>query len=228
VTLIEDAALPHEFMLVHAYVNGAPAPLTTVSPAAMQALGTCLSWVHTHPRSGYMLWPSLAVHHGTRAACFRARVAALHHFGSTAGILQEVDTLLDRLAAIDLPASAGWEEPGFALIHGDLSLGNILYRADDTVALIDWEYARDGDPAEDLAYLIAEQDPPPAVIADLADAYVNASGDPWAFARVPAWLPLVALDSALWWTSHLLQRAEPLDNPIIRTHLDRARRYVGS
>lgn len=225
--LLADPALPHGVLLVHEYVTGVPAPLATLDEAAIETLAACLARVHSHPRAGYMVWPSLTIHHGTRAECFRARVASLHSHDIAAGPIPAAANLLQRLEALPLPATAGWDEPGFALIHGDLSPGNILWRDDGSVALIDWEYARDGDPAEDLAYLIAEQDLSPAIVADLADAYVTASGDPWALARMPAWLPFVALDSALWWTAHLTARAEPLTHPIIHTHLARASRYLG-
>ena len=124
--------------------------------------------------------------------------------------------------------TAGWEEREFALCHGDLSAGNILWDS-DAVALIDWEFARDGDPAEDIAYLVAEQDLSPAPLAEIAEAYVGAGGDPWAFARLPVWLPLVALDAALWWADyHLAQGAEPIEQLDVTGRLARARAFLGS
>src|SRR5205807_5286964 len=42
------------------------------------------------------------------------------------------------------------EEP-LALLHGDIGPGNILWGPDPV--LIDWEFARVGDPADEVAYL---------------------------------------------------------------------------
>lgn len=39
------------------------------------------------------------------------------------------------------------------IVHGDLDQRNVLVEGDDIIALIDWEVAHQGHPAEDLAYL---------------------------------------------------------------------------
>jgi len=39
------------------------------------------------------------------------------------------------------------------LVHGDLRPGNFLYRGADVTALLDWEMAHAGDPAEDIAWI---------------------------------------------------------------------------
>jgi len=224
---VEAPDLPGSQLLAHAHVDGAPARLESVDAAALEALATCLAWVHGHARDGYMLWPSLAVHHGTRADCYRARVATLR-LHPAARALPAVERLLDRIDALDLPASTGWDEPGFALIHGDLSPGNILWDGHGGVTLIDWEYARDGDPAEELASLLAEHDLAPDIVADLGAAYAAASGDPSALARMPAWLPYVALDSAIWWANHLPRHGGTLDDTRIEDRLEQTSRYLGA
>lgn len=228
VTRIEDAALPEGQLLVHGHIGGVPARLTTLNGDAVEALATCLSWVHGHTRTGYMIWPSLDVRHGTRSGCYRARLASLRRYDAARGALPDVDRLLRRIEAIDLSPAAGWDESGFALIHGDLSVGNILWDDSGNVALIDWEFARDGDPAEDLAYLIADQDLAPDTVSDLADAYAAASGDPWTLARMPAWLPLVALDAALWWADYFLRHGQPAAHPDVLARLGRAGRYLSA
>jgi aminoglycoside phosphotransferase (APT) family kinase protein len=40
-----------------------------------------------------------------------------------------------------------------SLIHGDLRVGNFLYEADRLTALLDWEMAHIGDPAEDIGWI---------------------------------------------------------------------------
>jgi aminoglycoside phosphotransferase (APT) family kinase protein len=223
---VEDDALPGGGMLVHEHQPGRPAPVAMVSAAARERLGACLAWVHRHPREGYMLWPSLDARRGTRAALFRDRLATVERYASVREPLLAAPALVERLRALDLPPSAGWQQRGFVLLHGDLSSGNILWDGEH-VTLIDWEFARDGDPAEDLAYLVSEQQMPPDLVAEIAEAYVAESGDPWALARLPAWLPLVALDAALWWADYrLAQRADPTRDPDVRARLERATGYM--
>ena len=57
--------------------------------------------------------------------------------------------------AASLEASHGAEsfEAGetLALLHGDIGPGNVLWGPDPV--LIDWEYTRLGDPADEIAYL---------------------------------------------------------------------------
>ena len=224
-SLIEDDAFPERWLLAHEHLPGQPAPVAGVSTAARERLGECLAWVHRHRRDGFMIWPSLKVQDGTRADLFYARLDTLRRYRAAAGLIPDVAELLDRLAGSELLSSAGWHESAFALCHGDLSIGNILWDA-DAVALIDWEFARDGDAAEDIAYLVAEQELAPEMVGEIAEGYVDAGGDPWAFARLPAWLPLVALDAALWWADyHLAQGADPVAQPDVATRLERAHRF---
>ena len=80
---------------------------------------------------------------------------------------------------------------------------------------------------EEIAYLLSEQELPPDLNADIADAYVAAGGDPWAFARLPVWLPLVTLDAALWWADYYLaQGDDPAHQSDVAMRLARARAYL--
>jgi len=199
VTRIEASeGLPAD-LLVHEHMPGNNAPADSVSLTARERLGEALALVHRHPRVGYMIWPALEPRAGTRADNYRDRVASLHRYRSSITLPEaEARILALEAASATLPPENGWLDTVFALLHGDLSPGNILWD-DDDVHLIDWEFARDGDPAEDLAYLISQGNLTPDTFADIAEAYVTASGDPWAIARVSAWLPLVKLDAELWW-----------------------------
>ncbi len=225
-SLIEDDELPGGWLLIHEHMSGNPESIAQVSVAARERLGECLAWVHGHRRDSYTIWPSLEPQDGTRADAFHRRIDSLRRYQSAQGRLPDATTMIDQLSREPLPSSAGWHEGDFALCHGDLSIGNVLWNRDD-VALIDWEFARDGDPAEDIAYLAAEQHLSSELIADIAEAYVEADGDPWAFARLPVWLPLVTLDAALWWADyHLEAGADPNEHQDVMTRLDRARRYM--
>jgi len=217
---IEDPALPEGEMLVHDHLRGEPMPLSDLPAGARERLGSCLEVVHRAVRPGYMVWPSLEVREGTRADAYRARVDVLTRFHAAREGLAEIDARVAALRAVELPAAAGWDEPLFSLLHGDLSAGNILWD-DGRPTLIDWEFARDGDPAEDLAYLTSEAGLTPEELADVAEGYVAAGGEAWAFARLPVWLPLVRLDAALWWADYWLDRCvDPLATEEVRARIE--------
>ena len=189
-------------LLTHAYVMGATAELRGVSAACRAALGRCLAGLHGHARDGYTLWPAPERHAGTRRELYHARLATLERYGALRGPLAaRVRPLRAALQAAPL-TDAGWDTARFVMLHGDLSAGNLLWHG-SAVTLIDWEYTRAGDPAEDLAYLLAEQPLPARQRAQLTDAYLNTGGDPSTLERLPVYLPLVALDAALWWADYL-------------------------
>lgn len=56
---------------------------------------------------------------------------------------------IDRLAAV-MP-----DRPATALVHRDFRTGNFLVDAGRLVAILDWEFAGAGDPAEDIGWLCA-------------------------------------------------------------------------
>jgi Ser/Thr protein kinase RdoA (MazF antagonist) len=208
-------------LLVHGWVSGAIADLTSVSASARATLGRCLANLHGHPRPDYTIWPSPLQRHGTRRDLYHARLATIERYAALRGPLAaRAQPLLDGLRAAPL-TDASWQIARFTILHGDLSVGNLLWRGEH-VTLIDWEFTRDGDPAEDLAYLLAEQPLPAAQQAQLTDAYRAAGGDPSTLARLPAYLPLVALDAALWWADHL----GSADAPEVVERLERAERWL--
>ncbi len=203
--LLEDPQLPDGCLLLHRHMPGTPRELPTLPDTALAHLGTCLGWLHDQPRAGYAIWPAYSEQPGTRADALRARIASLDVWAGAVSSDDASQAMLAQLRALPLDPQAGWQETTFSLLHGDLSPGNILWHGnggDGAVGLIDWEYARAGDPAEELAYLISEASLPPERFAVLADAWLAQHDDPWAMARLPVWLPFVAVDSALWWRAY--------------------------
>lgn len=63
-------------------------------------------------------------------------------------------------AQVDQALEAWWRAGGESrddvLVHGDLSPANIIVRNDESLSLIDWEYAHRGDVDEDLAGLAVQ------------------------------------------------------------------------
>lgn len=82
--------------------------------------------------------------------------------------------------------------PRMARIHGDLMLSNIVWDG-DVSQLVDWEFSRVGDPAEDLAYLVSVNRLDRDASHALADGY---GGMP---AEVRTWQPLVRREADAWW-----------------------------
>lgn len=90
------------------------------------------------------------------------------------------------------------------LLHGDFRMGNLMIDADGIAAILDWELAHLGDPAQDLAYLctpswrFTRHDRPVggfAGIDEFLDAYRSASGAAVERSRFDFWL----VYSTLWW-----------------------------
>ncbi|QIO37118.2 phosphotransferase family protein [Bradyrhizobium sp. 1(2017)] len=90
----------------------------------------------------------------------------------------------------------------YSLVHGDYRNGNIIFGAEGVRAVLDWEVAHIGDPAEDLAWIstppwrFGELDRPVGGLgsrAQLFDAYEAASGERIDPARVHYWEVLGSL-----------------------------------
>jgi aminoglycoside phosphotransferase (APT) family kinase protein len=61
----------------------------------------------------------------------------------------ELVTLFDRLLAIPPPRSGD-----FSVVHGDCKINNMLFVDGRISAVLDWEFAYNGDPLSDLGYLL--------------------------------------------------------------------------
>ena len=128
--------------------------------------------------------------------------------------------LVDRAAAC--AREAAQQAPGgprpFALLHGDLVGANVVWPADGgEPVLVDWEFWRMGDPAEDLAYLVA-LNRLPATVAD--GVHRGYGADAPLAAREHLWRPLVLADAGLWLRAH----GDPAGAAAL---LDRARDTLG-
>lgn len=214
-------------LLVHETLPGEPAPLAEATEDDLDSLARVLACIHTHENDHYVVWPDLSACYGPRSDLLRARIASLPGYRSfNDPPLDALLMLYQALQDIEM-TSTGWDDGRYALIHGDLSVGNILW-SDGGVSLIDWEYARPSDPAEELAYLVSEQPVPDETVQRLRDAYIGHGGPPDAWDRVAGWLPFTTLDSALWWCDHLLERGEdPAGHPEVQARIETARRYLG-
>jgi aminoglycoside phosphotransferase (APT) family kinase protein len=97
-----------------------------------------------------------------------------------------------------------------ALLHGDIGPGNVLWGPDPV--LIDWEYTRLGDPADEIAYLFDQNALTEAQRQAFWDGYRQSVSSQERLAhvidRVDWWEPVTLLGSALWWAERWVRRTE--------------------
>jgi aminoglycoside phosphotransferase (APT) family kinase protein len=156
--------------------------------------GAALAAIHALPVAA--LPPALPrAGHGER---LRRLQALLDGFGNPSPVLElALVWLRDRA-----PAPA--REP--CLVHGDFRCGNLLVTPAGLAAVLDWERAHLGDPAEDLGYLCANvwrfgrSDQPVGGFGryeDLLDSYRAAAGWAPTVAALHYWEVFAALDWGL-------------------------------
>ena len=122
--------------------------------------------------------------------------------GAVSSVNQRLETARGR-------PSFRTDEP-LVLLHGDPGAGNIIWTPQPV--LIDWEYARLGDPADEVAYIFGQH----GLAASERDAFwrgYRTTTDPQRHLehvvdRVSAWEPLTLLGSALWWLERWSRRAD--------------------
>jgi hypothetical protein len=127
-----------------------PAPVALESPTAAAELGALLAGVHA-ATAALAVWPSpcagvLGLPGSLDAAC-EGRPAA------TVALMRQIVAAPQLGALLDAGAAAYAMR---CLVHGDLRRENWRRRAGGALKLLDWELAGSGDPAWDVASLVAE------------------------------------------------------------------------
>jgi aminoglycoside phosphotransferase (APT) family kinase protein len=189
-------------LLVSGRMPGAPRPLAAIVAGEARALGAVLREVHETrraPEGGLWWWAAPAA---TLAAYRAARVE------DAEGALTDTghEGLAARAAAAGAPADPEEGPEPFRLLHGDLVEANVVWDG-STPALVDWEFCRMGDPAEDLAYLVEVNAIPPDLVAALLGGY----GPPAMDRRVDAWRGFAAADAGAWYLAEGMEdEAAPL------------------
>lgn len=96
------------------------------------------------------------------------------------------------------------------LLHGDVAGGNIVWTPDPV--LIDWEYARVGDPADEIAYIFAQHDCTPEQRTMFWRGYAKSRDRDRPLEHVVDrtvwWEPITILGSALFWVQLWSRRAD--------------------
>jgi aminoglycoside phosphotransferase (APT) family kinase protein len=192
------------------FVPGEQRDLARAGPADLERLGCALRSVHHRPTR------DLAGCLPTDATMASYAEVRLHSI--LAGIQWVRDPLpvsvQARLrataAALDGDFGASARTTSFttpaplALLHGDPAADNILWTPDPV--LIDWEYARLGDPADEIAYLFDQNELGPMQRAAFMNGYQDNSSE--ITERVKWWEPVTLLGSTLWWVERWVRRTD--------------------
>jgi thiamine kinase-like enzyme len=129
-------------------------------------------------------------------------------------------TLQDRVRRAADSLAGGFEasrasdgficDEGLSLLHGDLGPGNVLWGSGPR--LIDWEYTRLGDPADEIAYTFDQNALTPRQRRAFWDGYRRGAGSTPRLARTVEradwWEPVTLLGSTLWWVERWVRRSE--------------------
>jgi aminoglycoside phosphotransferase (APT) family kinase protein len=190
-------------------IRGRTRDLTRIGDRRAEALGELLRRAHD---TGAYASGGLAGRRARSLGAYRRRRAedALRAAGGG-----NVD-LAHRVIAALPPFPPVSDSHPFRLLHGDLVASNVVWGGDGPM-LVDWEFWRPGDPAEDLAYLAEVNRLPGRLLARVLAGYDRQD----VAVRIDAWRPLVALDAGLWYASaaegaeaeRLLDRAVELSSP---------------
>lgn len=196
------------------YLPGRHRPLHSLAPAQIARLGATVAWVHG--RAAEPLVPPFEATLDV-AGYARARLASIADtlrwardplpIALQAQLREAVGRLAARLEELEPRFGAG--EP-LRLLHGDIADGNVLW--DHEPVLIDWEYARLGDVADELAYTFDQNlltGPQRDAFwegyrrAAPADARLDRIAE-----RIHWWEPMTLVGSALWWVERWVRRTE--------------------
>lgn len=195
------------------YIDGRPTALAGRPPPALIPLGSMVAQIHNLAVGDLAPWVMLPADLGKyaeqRADSILAKMAAADEslpsplpmrLARAAEVVSELKEQAKELAAFRATGPA-------ALLHGDIGPGNLLWAGEPV--LIDWEYARGGDPADELAYLFDQNGLGPQQREAVWTGYRMVGTDRPLDAlqeRIGWWEPVQLLGSALWWVERFVSR----------------------
>lgn len=135
--------------------------------------------------------------------------------------------LVDDVVSAALAGDAFGGEQALVLLHGDVAGGNIIWAPDPV--LIDWEYARLGDPADECAYIFVQHD----VTEEQRTAFWRGYGEGCdsgaslerVVSRARRWEPITILGSAMFWTELWTERLDADAAGVACTSAPREQKY---
>ena len=188
------------------FLQGDQLDLFQVGPEDLERLGRLVQWLHAQPVDDLEGW---APADGSLSAYVQARWR--DHLASRLAAIRDPlpFPLQERLtAAVAVVAGAveGLERLSspvgdqLVLLHADISGANLFWVPGPV--LIDWEYARLGDPADEVAYLFTQSALDESQQAAFWRGYSQGLPDDQVRSiarRVRYWKPITLVGSVLWW-----------------------------
>jgi len=189
------------------FLEGHQADLSEVGLGELESLGRLVQWLHAQPAEDFADWTAS----GMGLAAYVQERWQDHVAARLGAIRDPLPALLQRRLKAAVAVSAGAVEnlkrlssvatdDRLVLLHADISGANLLWVPGPV--LIDWEYARLGDPADEVAYVFTQN-----ALTDLQqDAFWRGYSESVAptklsdvIERVRYWKPITLLGSILWW-----------------------------
>jgi len=198
------------------FVAGSHHELGSATPEELERLGSVVAALHARAVNG-LAEPLGAT--GDIASYAESRLQSI--LSGLAWVRAPLPALSrDRLARAADSLEIRWEakreaesfrtDERLALLHGDIGPGNVLWSRDPV--LIDWEYTRLGDPADEIAYLLDQNGLTAPRRQAFWGGYRASTSDhahlPHVARRVDWWERLTLLGSTLWWAERWVRRAE--------------------
>jgi len=196
------------------FIEGEHREFASAAESQLEALGAMVGSVHARPvgdLAGHFPGPRTAAGYldqwGEVVAGYlpRLRQPLPRQVGPC---VERGLSLVTRILNGALPDA--WPDAGepLVLLHGDITPGNVLWGKHPV--LIDWEYARLGDPADDVAYIFGQHGLSAAQRRAFWSGYRRRVPQP-ALDRIAGrarmWEPVILLGSALWWLERWSARA---------------------
>jgi thiamine kinase-like enzyme len=183
------------------FLPGDQRDLATAAPGDIERLGSLVATIHALPTEQLVPWfPGT-----TTTAAYRlgrldqvARKLAAVRDPLPAKVQRRLRDAVSRVTERRLATD---DDDRLVLLHGDVATGNLVWTPEPV--LIDWEYARLGDPADEIAYLFSQSGLSPRHRA----AFWRGYRDTTRIDRVAWWEPLTLIGSALWWIERWSRRS---------------------
>ena len=198
------------------FLPGSAQELGAVTPEELERLGRVVAALHERPVDG------LAAPLGATddiPSYAESRLESI--LSGLAWVRAPLPVLIrDRLEAATGSLGTCWEVwrdaecfrtgETLALLHGDIGPGNVLWSPDP--AMIDWEYTRLGDPADEIAYLFDQN----GLTAPRREAFWRGYREgksrqvhlAHVVHRVDWWERLTLFGSTLWWVERWVRRTQ--------------------
>lgn len=188
------------------HVDGEHRDLEAATADDLERLGAVVAAVHELPP----IAPTTPQDHvEERLAVIDDNLRALH-----APLPESVQARVDRALEIVHASGRPTISDRLVLLHGDVGSANVIWSP--SPVLIDWEFSRTGDPADEIAYVFGQHGLTSARRAAFLTGYAPTDD---IVERVRWWEPVLLLGSALWW----LDRWSEPDAPRGQRHyLDQA------